>query len=217
MDRTLLETLPLVQRLALSYAPAAAFEPTAALLALDTRLAGIVRTRGEPVIAQLKLAWWRERFAQEPDHWPLGEPLLALLRASGLATGRLAPLVDGWEALLAERLDEAALMQFAQGRAEGWLAVAERTDGEADAGAVRMAAEGWALADLALHLGDGAEAEMVRQAALSLPPAERMPRRLRPLAVLAGLSRRALERGASDPLDGPGAMMVAMRLGIAGR
>jgi phytoene synthase len=40
---------------------------------------------------------------------------------------------------------------------------------------------------------------------------------LRPLAVLSGLARRSLARGGSPLLDGPGAMLLAVRLGIAGR
>jgi hypothetical protein len=33
---------------------------TLALLALDARLAAILRGRREPIAAQLRLAWWRE-------------------------------------------------------------------------------------------------------------------------------------------------------------
>jgi phytoene synthase len=40
---------------------------------------------------------------------------------------------------------------------------------------------------------------------------------LRPLTVLAGLARRSLARGGAPLLDGSGAILVAMRLGITGR
>ena len=96
MSRSLAEQLPPPQRLALSYAPPSARCPTLALLALDTRLAGLLRRRGEPVLAQVRLAWWRDILAAEPGGWPEGEPVLALLR-SWREPAPLVALVDGWE------------------------------------------------------------------------------------------------------------------------
>ena len=217
MDAALLATLPVAHRLALAYAPARAQAATLALLALDARLAAIVRAGGEPVIAQLKLAWWRERMGERLADWPEGEPLLACLRAAGLAPGGLAPLVDGWEALLGERLDNAAINDFGEGRVRGWLAAAKAIGADTTSGRAEAAARRWALADLARNLGDQSEAATVREAAFALPQSCRLPRALRPLAVLEGLSLRALRRGTGDVLDGPVAMLLAMRLGIAGR
>ena len=72
-------SLPLPQRLALSYAPRASRNAFAGLLALDTRFAGIVRHAREPMLAQMRLAWWRDVLAKPAAEWPTGEPLLALL------------------------------------------------------------------------------------------------------------------------------------------
>jgi len=216
MTADLVETLPLAQRLALAYAPRAARSDTLALLALDARLAGIVRTDGEPVIAQMKLAWWRERLAQDPQDWPLGEPLLALLREGRLSTGALAPLVDGWEGLLAEQLDEHVVHGFATGRAALWQGLAKAHAGAAEH--AEQPAREHAIADLALNLGSEAEAALARDLAQGQPwTRPRLPRPLRPLAILHGLTRRALQRGAGEVLDGPGAMATALRLGILGR
>ena len=55
----LLDTLAPMHRLALAYAPAEARPAWAGLLALDARLAGVVRAAREPVLGQLRLAWWR--------------------------------------------------------------------------------------------------------------------------------------------------------------
>jgi phytoene synthase len=44
-----------------------------------------------------------------------------------------------------------------------------------------------------------------------------LPRALRPLTVLAGLALRSLARGGAPLLDGAGATLLAVRLGIAGR
>ncbi len=217
MSADLIETLPLAQRLALSYAPRDARPATLAFLALDTRLAGIIRADGEPVIAQMKLAWWRDRLAQAPQEWPLGEPLLALLRESGLDCAKLSPLVDGWEVLLSDQLGSDAIAEFADGRARGWSAVASATAGQAGDN-VEAAARRWAMVDLALNLGTDEEATAVRHAARaeSWKPLT-LSRPLRSLAVLHGLARRAILRDTDEMLDGPGAMGAALRLGILGK
>jgi len=56
----LVASLPTASRLALAYAPAKARLQTLALFALDTRLAGLLRNSSEPMLAQLRLSWWRE-------------------------------------------------------------------------------------------------------------------------------------------------------------
>ena len=216
MSSDLVETLPLANRLALSYAPRTCREGVLALLALDARLAGIVRGDGEPIIAQMKLAWWRERLAQEPQDWPAGEPLLALLRRGKLDTTALQSLVDGWEALLADTLDETVVEAFAAGRAAMWQTLAEAHGGGSAEAA--QAAREQAMTDLALNLGTREEAAMARDLANAQEwDRARLPAPLRPLVILHGLSRRALQRGAEELLDGPGAMAAVLRLGILGR
>ncbi|MFC3099506.1 hypothetical protein [Altererythrobacter lauratis] len=210
-----LSALPLGLRLALAYASSSSTrEAMLTLLLLDQRLAAILRQGGEPVIAQIKLAWWRDQLGEAPSHWPAGEPLLERLRAWPADPSRLVPLVDGWEALLAEDLTLSAMEQFAAGRAAAWTAL-----GTADeAGAIGRAARDWALADLALHLGQDGEAEAARRWVLAdRAHPLRLGRGMRPLAVLRALSRRALERGAAELIDGPGALLVALRSGLTGR
>jgi phytoene synthase len=213
MSGDLVESLPAPQRLALSYAPAAAYPATLALLALDARLAGLLRKRGEPVLTQVRLAWWRDTLAAEPGGWPDGEPALALLRRWNDATA-LVPLVDGWEALLSERLDMAAIAEFADGRARAFAQLARELG--CDPATAAAAARSWALGDLAAHLSQPAERTAVVEAA-ALPPSAALAREMRPLAVLAGLARRSLARGGAPLLDGPRALLTAVRLGIVGR
>jgi phytoene synthase len=214
MDRTLLETLPPPQRLALSYAPPAARAPTLALLALDARLGAAVRQRREPVLVQMRLAWWRDTLGSPASAWPSGEAVLDALRG-WRAPEALAPLVDGWEALLGEDLDEAAMRAFAGGRGEAFGQLARELGH--DPGAANACARQWALGDLAANLSDPGERAAVIELAAGLPPSARLPRALRPLAVLAGLARRSLARGGAPLLDGPGALLHAVRLGITGR
>jgi len=202
-------------RLALAYAPSAARLHWLALLTLDARLAQVVRTAREPMLAQLRLAWWRDRFDGNPADWPKGEPLLASLAAWDGEVGGLVPLVDGWEALLGEApLASSALEEFAEGRAKA-AGVLARTIG-ADAVTADGLSRSWALADLALHTSHPDErAEAARLLAGTAAP--RAPADLRPLAILAGLSARAVRQGRGEALSGPGALFAAIRIGLTGR
>ncbi len=218
MDESLLETLPLAHRLALSYAPSAAKADTLALLALDARLAGIVRGEGEAIIAQMKLAWWRERLGDDPANWPLGEPLLAQLRGWGGDVSRLVALVDGWEVLLSEVLDRAAITTFCRGKAQAWAALADGVQSTSVNTGVEQAAREITLLDLTRKLSVPGELGVARDLAAkeSWQPI-RLQRKLRTLAVLHALSRRALANNRPQLLDGAGAVALAMRVGITGR
>lgn len=206
-------------RLALAYAPARARADWLTFLLLDARLAGVVRSAREPMLAQIRLAWWRDRLGEDPSVWPQGEPLLARLRGWGEGAADLAPLVDGWESLLGEPpLAAESLSAFADGRAAAVAALARQQGETADARQAdcHALARRWALADLALHLSDAAE-RATAQSLIGETPRMRAERSLRPLAVLAGLNLRALRRGRVDPLDGPGALLAAIRLGMFSR
>jgi phytoene synthase len=212
-------TLGPVEQLALAYAGAAARGAWRTFLVLDARLAGVVRNVREPVLAQIRLAWWRDRLAADPATWPAGEPLLAELALWPAGTRRLTGLVDGWETMLGEPpLDAAQLTQFAEGRAAAIAALGEALGIGADGDAQRMAA-GWALGDLAAHLTRPDEREVV--AALVQAHdwrSHRLPRGLRPLVVLHGLAARTARSGGRDDrgIAGVGALITAMRLGIFG-
>jgi phytoene synthase len=203
----LLETLPPVQRLALAYAPVRARKPTLALLALDTRLAGIVRHSHEPSLAQLRLAWWREQLLADARTWPRGEPLLAALRSwQGHQNGLLA-LVDGWEYLTGVApLPEADLAAFAEGRGLAFKSLAELLGIEPES-AARLGRQ-WALADLAVHVAHPDEQSVARRLLAGEGRPARVGRALRPLTVLHGLAVRKQ----SAP-----SLLAALRLGLLGR
>ncbi|QZH74709.1 MAG: hypothetical protein JY451_13775 [Erythrobacter sp.] len=212
MNADLIETLPLPHRLALSYAPRRARTPVLALMALEARLSAVLRQKGEAIIAQMKLAWWRDRFGEPAEQWPRGEPLLELLREWPGNREVLSGLVDGWEVLLGEQLDRRTIQEFASARAAAW---AEAGNSAADT----LVACQYALADLALHLEPGPEREDAT-ALLAESRGRGFPacsRNLRPLAVLRALGLRALDRGNTELLDGPAAMLLALRVGITGR
>src|SRR3546814_17006618 len=68
----------------------------AALWGLAARLTKLLLDAREPLIGQIKLAWWRAMaamIASDPDALPTGEPLLAELRDTWAGPGGLAALV----------------------------------------------------------------------------------------------------------------------------
>lgn len=210
-----LSDLPEGQRLALAYAPRRARSATMVVLALDARLATILRKRREVVLAQVRLAWWREMLARPRAEWPAGDPVLDALAQWTDCRG-LVPLVDGWEALLADDLTPGAIHTFIDGRAAAFVALAEElgvANGHAVAGSARI----WAAADLAAHLSDQAERRMVIDVGLTLPRSARLSRQMAPLAVLAALGRDALRRDGAALLDGPKSALLALRTGLFGR
>ena len=211
--------LPTLSRLALGYAPRASREPWAAYLALDARLASFVRAANEPLTAQLRLAWWRETLCLESDQWPSGEPLLGALRSWNGRHGALAILVDGWEsmALLQEDVLEPA-RALADSRARALAALADVLGEAAHGDAAKRMGREWALADIAAKLSNADERELVRTHASTLDwKATRLPRGLRPLAVLHALARRAKHLGTTLDALGPNAALSAMRAGFFGR
>ena len=211
-----IDTLPPLQRLALAYAPAATRDALLVLLSLDARLAGIVRSSREPMLVQMRLAWWREQVGCDVPAPGGSDPLLAALRTWPGSPTVLAGLADGWEAMIgAAPLPISAYDMLASARAAAFAALAE-TEGQREA-AQRMG-RNWALADIAEHLSDPRE----RAAALELARAQdwrpaKLPRALRPLAVLHGLAARTIQRGNPSEQLTALALLAAMRIGLLGR
>lgn len=218
MPTGILDDLPVLSRLAVAYAPASVRERTLGLLALDARCAAIVRQAREPMLAQMRLAWWREVLEKPASARPAGDPLLGMLAHWEGEEQALSGLVDGWEVLLSGApFGQAQAGDFVQGRVGAFAGLARlaRVDGGMEH--VRRAAACWAANDLASGLSD----EQERAVALEL--AQRamegrwaLPRTMRPLAVLAGLARRGIGRGQRGP-GGAGEMIAALRLGMFGR
>lgn len=213
----LLDELPAERRLALAYAPAAYRQDNLAVFLLDLRLSRLVAQRREPLLTQMRLAWWRDRLGEEPSGFHHDEPILRLLEDWGPHRAQLTALVDGWEALLVDPpITGAAIDIFAKGRAKAFTVLAARTGAAAFADEAGRAASNWALADLAARSSDLGEAEQVQHIAGTADWARpRLPRALRPLAVLHGLAAR--KRGKGPLLDGIGDAFAAMRLGMFGR
>ncbi|MEW9855557.1 squalene/phytoene synthase family protein [Novosphingobium sp. M1R2S20] len=218
LTHTLMNSLPAVSRLALVYAPRRAREQTLALLALDARLAELMRGSSEPMLAQLRLAWWREALERPTTGWPEGEPIFAALRSWQGQHSALVPLVDGWEALTAPPpLEANALKAFAEGRAAGSAALARTVGAEDNVEEARSLGRMWALEDLNMRLSRSDERELARTLAVEEPLAlPRTGRALRPLRVIAALSRRRRVAANEAAASSPGAVVEALRRGLLG-
>lgn len=82
----------------------------ASLWALAARLTRLLAEAREPLIGQIKLAWWRDMMAMlaaDPAALPKGEPLLAELGATWGGQAGLDALVDAAEAMLLAGDDDA--------------------------------------------------------------------------------------------------------------
>ena len=213
------EDLPPERRLALAYVPAAHRPAMDAFLRLDFVLGRAVGQASEPIVGQLRLAWWRDALGADADRLPQGNPLLDdIVTAFGSELDFLVRLVDGWEVvLLAEQLDGQAVEPLLDARSRAWVALGSMIDPDVEAGPILASGRRWALADLLSGLSDALE--RTRILALASPATEKiiLPRSLRSLAILASLSERAITRGGGALLGDRKAALVALRSGLFGR
>ena len=198
-------------RFALAYAGKRR-EAFAALFALDHRLARAAREASEPIIAQMKLAWWRDRFAQPVADWPKGEPLLQALSLWGDDAARLHALVDGWESF-AVAGEAGGARDLIAGREAAWLGIAGMLDDRHAPCSVGFAAARYTLAALRDD-GFGPPANLIAEAREAKKPLS-LPRTLRPFALLGALGERALRTG-RPLLGGTPALALALRVGLTG-
>ena len=180
------------ERLAIAYAPRV-FQPLwEGFLSLDRRLADAARAGRDPLMIQLRLAWWRDRFDQPSSAWPQGEPLLALLRAWDAERAALRGLVDGWEARI---VGEDGGTELGKARVAAVHALARMSG--VDAGEpVRRAAAEWLGLDAPAH------------------PAPILPGAMRPLVILRGMALREASGKVGSPVRD---FLAILRLGLLGR
>ncbi|MBI1401709.1 MAG: hypothetical protein GC147_00660 [Porphyrobacter sp.] len=202
--------------LALAWSPAKVRAPLRTFFQLDRRLARIVARTSEPILGQMRLAWWRDMLAAAPGERPSGDAVLDAVGADWRGgEAALSALVDAWEVLVvADRLGPDEVAAFAAGRAAPFVALA----GDAVARPVSAAARCWALTDAAPAISDPSERALFIDAARAAgAESAHLGRDMRGLAVLAALSRRALRQGGRPLMEGRGASLVAMKAAILGR
>lgn len=211
--------MPEEQRLAIAYTPAAMRAVLTSLFAFDRRLSQIVAKTSEPMLGQLRLAWWRDMLGQPVQDRPSGDAVLDALGQHWAGhEAELIAMVDAWELLLAgDALGEEQIRAFGEGRGAPFGAL-RRQGGRAAEDRVAAAAFQWALADAAAHTTDPGERRALVDAGRSrVVVGGTIEPGLRGLAVLQALALRALKRGGRPLLEGRGAALVALRAGLLGR
>ena len=202
-----------LQEMALAHVRGAVGDALAATLALDHRCGRIVLAAKEPILAQMRLAWWRDQLGMEVADRPRGDPVLDALgqTLSGCKESLIA-LVDGWEALLGEEeRSQAARRACAAGRAAGIGAISSVAGLEEFRTVLVGEADRWALADLALLAPD---------AGTGVPPDARgfrLPRSLRAVSIMRAVAERCVADGGRAPLSKRGDALLALRVALLGR
>jgi len=212
-----IESLPPEVQIALAHTPSKARAALTIFFELDQRLARIVAATSEPMLGQMRLAWWRDMLAKPTAERPGGDAVLDAIGThwSGVET-YLIKLVDGWEHMLKANLDEMCVCEFADGRAAPFSRFVEPAP--ANVPPSLPSARCWALADASAGVSEESERTLIYAIAKKIEqPREALPKSLRGLAVLHALSRRSLARGCRPLMEGRGASLVATRAAILGR
>ena len=192
----------------------------AALLAFDSRLGKLVAAANEPMLGQMRLAWWRDQLSSDPSARPRGDAVLDGLSATyGNRTEGLRSLVDGWEGfLLAESDARTSIAALGKGRAKAFQDVGTLAGSGSEPEAVAHAARFWSHIDVYLHAsGEEDRAEARALADAHRDPVARLDRTMRPLAVLRGLAARVIDRDLTQMMGDRMSPLAALRLGLFGR
>lgn len=214
-------TLDADRNLALTYVPTGRRAAVGALWRLDAALGAALVGGREPLIARIKLAWWREALERLDREPAPAEPVLRDSAAHLLAAisgEELARMEEGWAALSSpETLGADELASYAQGRGGLLFGYTARLLGGEMEG-LEEAGEAWALVDLARHCETAADADVALAAARERRPPRRWPLRLRPLGMLAALAVRDSEPGRPlwEARGSPGRMWRMLQHRITG-
>ena len=188
------------KRLALAYARRPEKEALALLLLFDVSLGHIVQRSNEPLIGQMRLAWWRDVMAKPASEMPSGEPLIGHLTVlqerhpHWRLNQHMLLIVEGWDALLAH--DEwvgDVLQSHAKARAQGIFAGFADISGARSDDREQSTTLGihWALADALQYCQTEKQARAINAAQIDITKVS-LPRPLRPLSILAQASSRAV-------------------------
>lgn len=152
------QTLMPPQHMAKAYAKPELREAFSLLLEFDSRLMAIAAKGQEPLMKQLRLAWWREQLKNESGARAKGEPLLARIgesRAELMLIPALQSLVDAWEQIVSAEDDtqSATLADANQTRVDAvfgsyalWVGSGVPTE------TIRAAGKCWAAGSLGLSV-----------------------------------------------------------------
>ncbi|MBH1998561.1 MAG: hypothetical protein I8H96_05425 [Sphingomonadaceae bacterium] len=192
-----------------------------ALWAFDARLAHLARTTSEPMIGQMRLAWWNDVIDDADARKGRGEPVVDAMRATGaVAAPGLGAMIDGWEVLVVEpEIDVQGLHDYAVGRGGGLF---RALAGVADAPDWLIAAgKLWALWDLSGHVGDDRLAREALTLAREIAPdaaGAAWPRGWKPLRIAFTLALQDVMADQRAPVGMPRSVAWrVLRIALVGR
>lgn len=209
--------------LVLSYVRSPTRDRLAALWDLDATLGQVLGGGREPMIARIKLAWWRDALEgldrSPPPPQPVLQMLAALVLPVGIKGAELSGLEEGWSVLASlDSLDREAVEAHALRRGRLMFALSARLLGERNA---PDGGELWALADLARHSRDQSDVQLALAAGRERlgTAVDRWPKRLRPLGMLAKLAARDIQSGSAnfERQGSPARMLVMLGHRVTGR
>lgn len=184
-----------------------------ALFGFDAQLASIILTAREPMLAQIRLQWWHDVIGKPAAARPLANPVLAALiepENGGLCLSEaLGPAIRGWEAAL--DLDEPGSIEaFATGRGH-MVRAFHALAPAASADDLAFLGRSWALWDMArCHRPDAALHAALADVDVTQLAQIKLPRRLRPLSIIARAVQLDIARGHMDRPWGRPALFGAL-------
>lgn len=220
MDIANLEDLSAAHQLTLAYLSGDERAALSAGFALDQRLSRIVRNANEPILAQMRISWWREMLNDDLAKRPKGDVVLASIGTNWLGReGPLIQLADAWEELLVtETLGEEAIDRISQNRSAFIVEAVGRAGDNSLLPHLEAISKRWALVDLAVHCSSAVESKKIMDMARAITVRSRaLPRKLRGIAVLDALVRHSLKHGARPLAEGRIGALVAFRAGLIGQ
>ena len=184
----------------------------------------VLRTTSDPMLGQIRLAWWRERLEELDSGEAPAEPRLQAVQREllplGLRGSELARLERGWVALFDPfpwdvGTAEAIWFRGRQLFALGATILESTNDPIEEAGGL------WALVDVARHCSDAQSREMLLEKAQKFAAAlagARFSSALRPLSALGALAIGDSRRGEPfEPQGGLGRRLTVLRHRLSGR
>jgi 15-cis-phytoene synthase len=212
------------RQLALAYVPAARREAIRALWMLDTAMGSALSGGREPMISQIRLAWWRQELERLDNAAAPGEPVLRAAQEhvlpSGISGAELSKMEEGWSVLLSpDPLTSDDLRTYGETRGGLLFAFSARILGGDTGDAVLRGGQSWALVDLARHSNPPDAQAALAEARTRSRDRTRWPSELRPLGMLSMLACRdsEVEAGSLEMQGAPSRMLRMFRHRLTGR
>jgi 15-cis-phytoene synthase len=189
------------QHLSLAYAPAEKRAFLEALWTIDASFASVALSAREPMIARIRLAWWKENGLTSPPPDALGEAVALIKQAHSDVMDGLAGLIEAWDLWL----DGESKVEAAQerGRALFRAACLVLTGGTKPA--VEQAGALWSCVELGQPVSE--ESQRLDRRALRGP--------LMPLGILATLALADAGRGPDQRWRPGSPLRMGRALGFA--